>query len=67
MSKKHFIELAARIRSWNRTTRVGEGFSEAQLNLLADFLKWTNPRFNRERWLAYIAGECGPNGGAVKK
>lgn len=25
-----------------------------------------DPRFNRERWLAYIAGTCGPNGGAVK-
>lgn len=26
----------------------------------------SNPRFNRSRWLAYINGECGPNGGAVK-
>lgn len=31
---------------------------------LADFCVIQNPRFNRERWLAYIAGECGPNGGA---
>jgi hypothetical protein len=35
--------------------------------LPADFCQSTNPRFNRERWLAYIAGECGPNDGTVRK
>lgn len=30
---------------------------------LADFCAAQNPHFNRERWIAYIAGECGPNGG----
>ena len=26
-----------------------------------------NPRFNRERWLGYIAGENGPSGGQITK
>jgi hypothetical protein len=40
---------------------------------LADFCAAQNSRFDRERWLgrcwndSYIAGECGPNGGKVKK
>jgi hypothetical protein len=33
---------------------------------LADFCQSQNPRFMRDRWLAYIAGECGKNGGTVK-
>lgn len=33
------------------------------ITMLADFCQAQNPRFNRERWLAYIAGTCGPNGG----
>ena len=34
--------------------------------LLADFCAAQNPAFNRERWLAYIAGDCGSNGGKRK-
>lgn len=34
---------------------------------LADFCNAQNPNFNRQRWLEYIAGECGPNGGNIKK
>jgi hypothetical protein len=33
---------------------------------LADFCKAQNPNFNRDRWLDYIAGKCGKNGGKVK-
>ena len=32
---------------------------------LADFCKSQNGMFNRERWMSYIAGECGPNGGKL--
>lgn len=39
---------------------------QAVANELADFCKSQNGRFDRERWLGYIAGENGPNGGAVK-
>lgn len=34
---------------------------------LADFCRSQNGRFDRERWLGYINGECGPNGGTVRK
>ena len=71
MTKKHFIALADAIRECNREHQslpLGShnvaGFSRHQLNALADFCQSQNPHFNRERWLAYIAGECGPNGGA---
>jgi hypothetical protein len=61
MYKKHFIELA----DWIRTSPVP--FLPTHIEYLADFCKQQNSNFNRERWLGYIAGECGPNGGAVKK
>jgi hypothetical protein len=61
MSKKDFIALADHIRNENTH---GFAFSPEQLRELAAFLRDQNPRFNRERWLSYIAGECGPNGGA---
>jgi hypothetical protein len=33
---------------------------------LADFCIDQNGRFDRYRWLDYIADKCGPNGGAVR-
>ena len=62
MTKKHFIALADVIRLGN--TGFPGKFSEPQILVLADFCAAQNPQFNRSRWLAYIAGECGPNGGA---
>jgi hypothetical protein len=56
MTKKHFIALADAIRA-DRT------FTNYQLITLAEFCRDQNPRFDRERWLDYIAGKCGPNGG----
>ena len=70
MSKKHFIALADAIRIHNNLHHgiVGSNeFGPEQLRTLADFCRAMNGRFNRERWLSYIAGECGPNGGAIKK
>ena len=61
MSKKHFIALADAIRN-SRTP-----FTEDQLMVLAAFCLDQNINFNRERWLAYIRGECGPNGGETKE
>ena len=66
MSKKHFIALANTIRESTGTTGESAVFNKRQILILADFCSEQNPRFNRERWLAYIAGECGPNGGRVK-
>jgi len=62
MSKKHFIQLADMIRRVN-AERPDASFSAYQILALSQFCASQNPAFDRERWLAYIAGECGPNGG----
>jgi len=66
MSKKHFIALADHIRLHNRFCQEKDTFTVEQLAELATFCYQQNPRFNRERWMDYIAGKCGPNGGKVK-
>jgi len=67
MSKKQFVALADSIREHNRLAQFnGESvFTLDQLAALARFCASVNPRFKRERWLDYIAGRCGPNGGTV--
>jgi hypothetical protein len=71
MTKKHYIELADAIRFHNEN--AGGSLSETsefdslQIETLADFCADQNPSFNRKRWLDYIAGDCGPSGGKVKK
>lgn len=66
MSKKDFIALANEIRAHNRIAKCsGEpNFHEGHLDTLAAFCQRQNPNFKRDRWLSYIAGECGPNGGS---
>ena len=61
MSKKNFIRLADYLKD---TSNYCEPFTKAQIEHLANFCHEQNPNFKRERWIAYIAGECGPNGGA---
>jgi len=66
--KKDFISLADTIREHNRVEQVamgvsGQFFSEDHLQTLADFCKSQNPSFDREKWLGYINGDNGPNGG----
>ena len=65
MDRKHFIALADMIREFNTSYNVQRGypFDQQQLEALANFCKSQNPKFKRERWLACIAGHCGPNGG----
>jgi hypothetical protein len=65
MSKKTFIALADAIREHNRIY-IGSEFSDGQLDTLADFCQLQNSQFKHDRWLGYIAGACGPNGGAIK-
>jgi len=69
MSKKHFIALADEIRDYNRyADEIGyPRFHQRQIDMLANFCYHQNCRFDRERWLDYIAGKCGPNGGKVKE
>ena len=68
MTKKHFIRLADVIRNTPRTSGNQFGaFSQDAIIALADFCQSQNPNFNRDRWLSYIAGECGPSGGKVRR
>ena len=60
MSKKHFIALADAIRADGT-------FTSRQVSALAGFCKMQNDDFKASRWFDYIAGNVGPNGGAVKK
>ena len=60
MSKKHFIYLADCIRADR------QHFTPEAIDVLIGFCKTMNPRFNTERFLDYIDGKCGPNGGKVK-
>lgn len=66
MMKKHFILVADFIRRRQAGTH-GDKFTLSQLWLLADCFEVINPEFNRERWLRYINGDCGPSGGQVKR
>ena len=71
MSKKHFIELANLMRGQKpipgsvRTDYADGRLAQWEADILgmADFCASQNSSFKRDRWLAYIAGECGPNGG----
>ena len=74
MTKQHFIALAGSIRAYNShafpagTNIVSPlKFTHTQINALADFCAAQNPAFNRERWLAYVAGDCGPDGGKLTR
>ncbi len=65
MNKKHFIALADLIRRYNKKMPNDEQFTSQQISELASFCREQNRRFNSGRWLDYIAGRCGPNGGKV--
>ena len=65
MTKKHFIALAEAIKRHNQNDFKDE-FSVMQILTLMDFCKSQNPVFNADRWLGYIAGDNGPNGGKIK-
>lgn len=62
MSKRHFIALADTIKTANHFPD-SPVFSQEAITELADFCQSQNSDFNRERWLDYIAGKCGKNGG----
>jgi hypothetical protein len=61
MTKKHFIALANYIRDHPGA------FSWNQILHIAHFCQSQNRRFMRDRWTSYIRGECGPNGGRIRR
>jgi len=69
MTKKNFIALADHIKTsdaWRRLLRPEEPdtpFTAEVLDTLADFCQSQNSNFMRARWLGYIKGENGKNGG----
>jgi hypothetical protein len=68
MHKKQFIALADALKRntpdpESNALEAERPFFQNIVNDVADFCQSQNPNFNRERWLAYIKGECGPNGG----
>jgi hypothetical protein len=72
MTKKHFVALADAIRDYNENsfehgtnTASPLRFTHTQMIRLADFCESQNDRFNRKRWLGYIAGKNGKNGGKI--
>ncbi len=67
MTKKHFIALADSIRDAQASPHPVQHFNQYHIEVLAAFCKSQNYHFNESRWLNYIGGKCGPNGGAVRK
>lgn len=63
MTKKHFIALADALRGDYNAGRL----SDAVLCSLISFMRDQNTMFKSERWLEYLKGNCGPNGGKIKK
>jgi hypothetical protein len=63
VGKKQFIALAEAIRE---AKDHGIDFTQDQLGVLARFCRNQNHNFMWDRWMSYIKGECGPNGGRVR-
>ena len=73
MSKQDFVALADAIRLELCGFRMVYDESTPDIpvskviDTLANFCARQNPNFMRERWIDYIAGKCGKNGGAIKR
>ena len=75
MTKKDFIIIAEALREASQQANIRAGQTGVDMNagvgfatrFLADALSLHNERFKKERWLAYVAGTQGPNGGKVRQ
>ena len=69
MTKKHFIALADALKESRPIMPLDSDKGRQwckDVHTIGDCLDRANPQFNRERWLDYIEGKCGPSGGAIK-
>jgi len=68
MTKKHFIALADAVKAHNASggMKGDRPFTPDHLNTLARFCNAQNPSFKFSRWIGYVRGENGPNGGKIK-
>ena len=69
MSKKDFIALADAMREQAqnaKNNKTGMVNMSCVLEDLVVFCRKQNPAFKRERWLDYVYGLCGPNGGLTE-
>lgn len=70
MSKKHFIALADALRAqkpadhWDPKQKVQW---ELDVKAVASICAHFNYNFNRDLWMRYVNGECGPSGEAIKE
>jgi hypothetical protein len=64
MTKKECIALANAIRWYN--AHEDPPFVTKQIEALAVFCRGLKTNFKYQRWLDYIAGKCGPNGGRIR-
>lgn len=62
MTKKHFIALADNLKAMKERGEI----TDSGIHSLGLFCNAQNPNFNFSRWLGYIAGTNGKNGGKVK-
>jgi len=63
MTKKNFIAMAIEVRYMLRDGQI----SDSGIERLARFCYAQNSAFNKDRWLGFIYGRCGSNGGEIKK
>ena len=74
MSKKDFIALADALRPVlegpvmvHETGKPVKTIQGELVNALCAFMRGQNAQFKEGRWRAYLAGECGPSGGDLRK
>jgi hypothetical protein len=70
MSKKDFIALADALRPVLKVEHVAadgtRSYGDARIvDAVADFCQKQNPLFKRDRWMGYLNGTNGKNGGKV--
>jgi len=67
MTKKNFIALAERLKDLrDHDDRVSAEAFEAVVDTMVSFCRSQNWKFNESIFCGYVAGTCGPSGGAVR-